>query len=171
MRRDRISKTDKELWQSLSTGPSVASASVSDLDFAAWLEGRLTDPEAARIDAALAADPDMRRAALELSDILGKPLPQAPARMAVRAQSLVGFEVERRAGESGWLAGLLSISGAFALPRTAMASLAVLVAITGFMVGGGLGDSYAQEKVAKTAAQTVAENPSDLTALFTTDRL
>ena len=87
-------------------GPCVASGAVSDLDFAAWLEGRLSETAAARIEAAVAADPEMRRAALELSEVLGMPLPAAPARLEVRAKALVGFEVEQRAGRVGlfdWL--------------------------------------------------------------------
>ena len=92
MSTDRNPKSDKELWQSLATVP-VASAAVSDMDFAAWLEGRLSETASAWIEAAVAANPEMRIAAMDLADILGKPLPAAPARMAVRAQALVGFEV------------------------------------------------------------------------------
>jgi hypothetical protein len=47
------------------------------------LEGRLSETAAARVDAAVAADPEMRLAALDLADILGKPLPVAPARLQV----------------------------------------------------------------------------------------
>ena len=46
MSTERIPTDDKELWQRLATG-AVASASVSDLDFAAWLEGRLSEAAAA----------------------------------------------------------------------------------------------------------------------------
>ncbi|HYX01655.1 MAG TPA: hypothetical protein VE963_06175 [Reyranella sp.] len=93
MSTERMPSSDRELWQRLATGP-VASAPITELDFAAWIEGRLTEREAARIEAAVAVDPEMRRAALELADILGKPLPEAPARLEVRARALVGFAVE-----------------------------------------------------------------------------
>ena len=106
MSTERTPLSDKELWQSLATDRPVAPAAVSDMDFAAWLEGRLPEAEAARIEAAVAADPAMRQAALELADILGKPLPAAPPRMAVRAQALVGFAAERQASRKSWLAGL-----------------------------------------------------------------
>src|SRR5471032_70842 len=117
MTPDRNLKTDKELWQSLATGP-VALTAVSDLDFAAWLEGRLSETEAARIDAAVSSNPEMRLAAMDLAEILGMPLPAAPARMTVRAQALVGFEAERSAARRGWLAGLFE---GFAVPRAVMA--------------------------------------------------
>src|SRR5215813_11206842 len=94
MNAERFPTSDKELWRSLALD-DVATAPVSDLDFAAWLEGRLSEAEAARIEAAVAQDPEMRRAALELADILGTPLPVAPARVEVRAKALVGFAVER----------------------------------------------------------------------------
>ena len=96
MSTERPTQSDKELWQSLATDRAVAPGAVSDLDFAAWLEGRLSETAAARIEAAVAADPEMRRAALELSEVLGMPLPAAPARLEVRAKALVGFEVEQR---------------------------------------------------------------------------
>ena len=99
MSTERPTQSDKELWRSLATDHVVAPGPVSDLDFAAWLEGRLSETAAARIEAAVAADPEMRRAALELSEVLGMPLPAAPARLEVRAKALVGFEVEQqRAG-------------------------------------------------------------------------
>jgi hypothetical protein len=172
MTTDRTFKTDKELWRSLTTGPDVASAAVSDMEFAAWLEGRLSEAEAARIEAAVAANPELRRAALDLSDILGKPLPAAPARMAVRAQALVGFEVERQAASHGWLSGLLSFAGAFAMPRAAMASMVLVVAAAGFMMGGGLGESYAHEKYIKVASLSApGDNTNEMTAFFSTDGL
>ena len=96
MNTERTPLNDKELWRSLAAAPEDAPEAVSDLDFAAWLEGRLPETAAARIEAAVAADPEMRRAALELADILGKPLPAAPARLEVRAKALVGFEAEQR---------------------------------------------------------------------------
>ncbi|HLM14951.1 MAG TPA: hypothetical protein VK362_21325, partial [Reyranella sp.] len=96
MSTERPTQSDRELWQRLATDRGVASGTVSDLDFAAWLEGRLSETAAARIEAAVTADPEMRRAALELSEVLGRPLPAAPARLEVRAKALVGFEVEQR---------------------------------------------------------------------------
>ena len=164
MTTDRNLKTDKELWQSLATGP-VASTSVSDMDFAAWLEGRLSETEAARIEAAVSSNPEMRLAAMDLAEILGMPLPAAPARMTVRAQTLVGFEAERQVPRRFWLAGLLD---GFALPRAVMAAATVIVAISGFMMGGGLGESFAQEKQASKAVVTVT-SPNEMTSFFTGD--
>src|SRR5215471_17122955 len=106
MSTERIPLSDKDLWHSLATD-RVAPTAVSEMDFAAWLEGRLTESEAARIEAAVSADAELRLAALELSDILGKPLPTPPPRTAVRAQALIGFDVEKRTARGSWLASLL----------------------------------------------------------------
>jgi hypothetical protein len=148
MSTERTPLSDKDLWRSLAMD-RVAPAAVSEMEFAAWLEGQLGEADAARIDAAVSANPELRRAALELSDILGKPLPAPPPRMAVRAQALVGFDVEKRAGRGSWLAGLLPAFGqGFALQRGALAGMTVVVAAVGFMLGGGLGESYATQKYA-----------------------
>ena len=141
MTTNRNLKTDKELWQSLATGP-VASTAVSDLDFAAWLEGRLSETDAARIDAAVSSNPEMRLAAMDLAEILGMPLPAAPARL------LDGF----------------------ALPRAVMAAATVIVAISGFMMGGGLGESFAQEKhAARTDVVSMSQNTNEMSSFFTGD--
>jgi hypothetical protein len=165
MSTDRNPKSDKELWQSLATVP-VASAAVSDMDFAAWLEGRLSEAASARIEAAVAANPEMRVAAMDLADILGKPLPAAPARMAVRAQALVGFEVERQVRRRSWFGGLFE---GFALPRAAMASAAVMIAVTGFLMGGGLGESFAQEKYVTDKGYVTVQASNELTSFFSSD--
>jgi len=169
MSTDRTPKSDKDLWQSFATDRSVAPAAVSDLDFAAWLEGRLTEAEAAPIDVAVAAQPELRRAALELADVLGKPLPAPPPRMAVRAQALVGFAAEQQVGRKSWLAALLPSFGAdFSFQRGAMAGAAVMVAAVGFMMGGGLGESYAHEKHATTTVSSPlgSDTSNELNDLF-----
>ena len=146
MSTERIPLDDKALWESLATDRPVAPVAVSDMDFAAWLEGALPEAEAARIDAAVTADPALRQAALELADILGKPLPAAPARMQVRARALVGFAAERPA-RRGWLASLLPDFGqGFGLQRGVLVASAVVVAAVGFMMGGGISKQY-QEAV------------------------
>ncbi len=152
--------TDKELWHSLATGREGAPGTVSDLDFAAWLEGRLPEGAAVRVEAAIAADPDLRRAALDLADILGKPMPAAPARVAVRAQSLVGFEIERQAARGGWFGRLFSFGPRYRLQRAAMAAMSIAVAVTGFMVGGGLGESFAYQRYDTGATQTASSDTS-----------
>jgi len=155
--------SDKELWQSLATDHAAAPGTVSELDFAAWLEGQLDETAAARVEAAVAGDPELRRAALDLADILGKPLPAAPPRMAVRAQALVGSTAGAGA-RGGWLSRLFDGFGA---PRAAMATAAVLVAVSGFVLGGGLGDTYAQQKyvMASNGVQGSSES-NELTAFF-----
>ncbi len=142
MTTERIPLDDKALWRSLATEQPVAPAAVSDMDFAAWLEGALPETEAARIDAAVTADPALRQAALELADILGKPLPAAPARMTERAQALVGSAAERPA-RKGWLSLLLpDFSQGLGFQRGALAACAIIVAAVGFMMGGGISKQY-----------------------------
>ena len=161
MTAERTPKSDKDLWRSLSLDRNPSRAAVSDLEFAAWLEGRLSEPSAARIDAAITHDPELRAAALELADTLGKPLPSPPLRIVARAQALVGFPAERSLGSKPgmfgmWLAVLLpSFGGDFALRRGVMAGLAVIIAAIGFVMGGGLGQSFAEQKYA-SAESTIA---------------
>ena len=164
MSTERPTQSDKELWRSLAadrvaSGPLAGS--VSDLDFAAWLEGRLSDASAARIEAAVAADPEMRRAALELSEVLGMPLPAAPARLEVRAKALVGFEVEQRAKRAGMFDWLFARDRRFVLPRVAMLTAALIIAISGFMLGGGLGESMAQERYAMASQSDTSNELSE----------
>lgn len=151
MNIQRTPRSDKELWRSLASQPAVAPAAVSDMDLAAWLEGRLSEEAAAPIEAAVAADPALRRAALDLSDILGKSLPAAPERMVVRARALVDFETHRAASGGGLFAKWFSGRGIFAGPRPVfqqgmMAVAALVIATGGFVVGGGLGESLAQQR-------------------------
>jgi hypothetical protein len=162
MSTERPTQSDKALWQSLAAD-RVASGPVSDLDFAAWLEGRLSETAAARIEAAVAANPEMRRAALELSEVLGMPLPAAPARLEVRDKDLVGFEVEQRTTRVGLFDWLFARDRRFALPRLATMTAAVIIAISGFMLGGGLGESMAQDRYAHTQAS------NDLTEFLASD--
>jgi hypothetical protein len=160
MSTERTPTSDKDLWQSLALDRGSSPVAVSDLDFAAWLEGRLPETEAARIDAAVTRDPALRAAALELADILGKPLPAAPSRMAVRARALVGFATERPARRESWFAALLpSFGEGFSLQRGVMAGAAVMVAAVGFMLGGGLGESFAKQKYASAEASVVIAKP------------
>ena len=168
MSTERPTQSDKELWRSLAPGPQVASGPVSDLDFAAWLEGRLSEAEAARVEAAVAAYPEMRRAALELADILGQPLPAAPARMEVRAKALVGFEVEQETRRTGFFAWLFA-GRQFDFQRVAALTAAVVIAISGFMLGGGLGESMAQERYVSSTQYTTTDTSSELTDFLVSD--
>src|SRR5262245_14353928 len=160
MSTERPTQADKELWRSLAAD-RVAPGPVSDLDFAAWLEGRLSETEAARIEAAVAADPEMRRAALELAEVLGQPLPAAPARLEVRAKALVGFEAERQVRRAGMFDWLFAKDRRFAAQRFATLTAAVVIAISGFMLGGGLGESMAQERYVSTTQSDTSNELSE----------
>jgi anti-sigma factor RsiW len=170
MSTGRPSITDQELWRSLATDGKAASGTVSDNDLAAWLEGRLAPAEAARVDAILAANPEQRAAVLELSEILAMPLPAAPARLAVRAQALVGFEAEREPASRPGLLAFLFAPTLFAAGRrqtlrtAAMATAGAILAVSGFLMGGGLGESYAHQKQITVVSST--DTPSELIYLF-----
>ena len=149
MSTDRPQPSDRELWRSLATD-HLAPEKVSDLDLAGWLDGRLPAAEAQRVEAAIAAAPELRRAALDLSEILGKPLPLPPARLSVRAKALVGFEVEGGSARAGLFGWLFAPDRRFAIQRAAILGAAVVVATAGFQMGGGLGRSFVQERQAGT---------------------
>lgn len=168
--RDNLPASDKELWRRLAVGGAVEPRPVDEMAFAAWIEGRLSAAESAQIEATMAADPEMRRAALEIADILGKPLPAAPERMAVRARALVGFDAERRdarGGSSGtWLdrgwGRWLSWASPYALQRAAVTLAAVVIAAGGFTMGGGLGTSLVRQQQAEVSSNQKAGTPSDI---------
>jgi anti-sigma factor RsiW len=165
MSTEPIPMADQEFWRSLAMDGGAVSGSISDNDLAAWLEGRLAPAEAARVDAILAADPVQRAAAIELSEILAKPLPAAPARLAVRAQALVGFEAERMpASRPGVFFSLFSAGRRQAMRAAAMGTAAAILAVSGFLMGGGLGESYAQQKHITVVSSSDTSN--ELTDLF-----
>lgn len=165
MPTDRTPLGDKELWHSLAAGRSHGTVQVSELELAAWLDGRLAADAMDRIDAALMADGELRRAALEVADVLGKPLPPAPDRLAVRATALVGFAAEGRTRRASWFDRLFG-----SLPlveKGAMAGAAIMLATVGFAMGGGLSESYAyQQYGAATLVQPLGgdrvSEPGDL---------
>jgi hypothetical protein len=160
MSTQRIPRSDKELWRSLASQPLVAPArtgsELSEMELAAWLEGRLSEEAARPIEAAVAADPALRRAALDLADILGKPLPAAPERMVVRARALVGFEAERKALARGLFGGWIFGGRRHALQQGVMAVAALVIATGGFVVGGGLGESLAQQREGYSTTETAS---------------
>ena len=174
MSTDRTNLSDRELWQRIAAERPAAPATVSDMEFAAWLEGRLPEEASARIETAVAVDPVLRQAALDLADILGKPLPAPPSRVAIRARALVGFAAERKAPRAAWWTALLPEFGrGFGLQRGAFAGVAVIVAALGFVLGGGLGESYAEGRYAslQSRSSTVAkpfgrDTINELTDLF-----
>jgi hypothetical protein len=162
MERDDLPASDKELWRRLAVGSTVEPRPVDEMAFAAWIDGRLGEDESAQIEAAVAAAPEMRRAALEIADILGKPLPMAPERMVVRAHALVGFDAERRVARGGLLHRWLSWAAPYALQRAAVTIAAVVIAAGGFTMGGGLGTSVMRQQQAQTSSNQKVGTPSDI---------
>jgi hypothetical protein len=100
----------------------------------------------------VAADPALRRAPSNWRTSSASPA-GAAARMAVRAQALVGFAAERPARRRGWPA-CCRTSAAASLPARRLAGMAVIVAAVGFLLGGGLGESYVEGKYASLQSPT-----------------
>lgn len=173
MSADRAPRSDKELWQSLAIGRDVAPQPVDAAEFAAWIEGRLTDSRAAAVEAAVAADPELRRAALEIAGVIGKDLPPAPERMVIRARALVGFEAERTA-RGGWFQRWLSSGPRYGMQRAAVTMAALVIAAGGFAMGGGLGASFAQERLGaggNQGMQAAADSSGEIGEFLTSDRI
>ncbi|TWT05629.1 anti-sigma factor [Reyranella sp. CPCC 100927] len=141
-------EADGALWARLKTGTPANDparvAAITEQDLAAWLDGRLSPDAAARVEARLAADPAMLNRALDAASALREATPPASERLVARAQALVGFEVERLPRAAGglwaWLAGwrrpieVAVVTGAF-----------LLVCITGFSLGGGFQEAFAND--------------------------
>src|SRR6267154_2307767 len=102
MSTERTNPSDKELWRSLAVGRDVAPAPLSDLDFAAWLEGRLSETAAARIEAAVAAERQVER------------------------------QAERAAGRAGLFGWLFAKDRRFGMQRVVALTAAVVIAVSGF---------------------------------------
>lgn len=173
MSADRTPRSDKALWQSLAIGGNDAPRRIDDAGFAAWIEGRLTESQAAAIEAAVAADPELRRAALEIADILGHDLPAAPERVVVRARALVGFEAERTA-RGGWFDRWFFSGPRYGIQRAAVTMAALVIAAGGFAMGGGLGASFAHERLGvgdDQAMRAAADSSGEIGEFLTSDRI
>lgn len=127
---------------------------------AAWLEGNLSEAEAAPVEGWIAGDPDAPAEIAALRAALDARRPEpAPARVVVRAQALVrpspaGQRPERRLG--GLLAGLFANP---VLRWGPVAAAAAAVALGGFEIGSrGLAPSLQPQ-----STQTV-EAPIDFGA-------
>ena len=70
---------------------------------------------------------------------------------------------EQRTTRVGLFDWLFARDRRFALPRLATMTAAVIIAFSGFMLGGGLGESMAQERYAYTQAS------NDLTEFLVSD--
>lgn len=170
--RNDLPESDSELWRSLDANGAGQPRPVDDMEFAAWIEGRLSEAEAAQIEASLAANPEMRRAALDIADVLGKPLPAVPERMVVQARALVGFEAEHRLARMGFGGWLLNWMAPSALRPAAVTMAAIVIAVGGFTMGGGLGASFAQQQSDVNGIQKASsrsEVSTDISEFFASD--
>jgi hypothetical protein len=87
----------------------------------------------------------------------------------VRAKALVGFEAERRTKRTGLFGWLFASDPRFALQRAVALTAAVVIAISGFMLGGGLGESVAEERYALNIPQTTSDSSNELTEFLVSD--
>lgn len=157
---------DQALWARLKAGaPANDDArlpAVSDEDLVAWLDGRLAPDAAARVEARLAADPGMLDQALETTGALREAATPAPERLVTRARALVGFEAERSAPVAGRLSGWFT-RWRRRIEITAVTGAFLVVCATGFSLGGGFQEAYANNGgVEITDFVTAALGDSDL---------
>ncbi|MGE3648552.1 MAG: hypothetical protein AB7G10_09470 [Reyranellaceae bacterium] len=153
----------RALWQRAkasgqAAAPSAAARPVGDAMIAAWLDGRLPEADAARVERYLVEHPQALQTALDthnaLADARRAPVPD---RVVVRAQALVGFAAERRASGGG-LAGLFG-SWRRALEMAAVGAAFVVVIAGGFSLGGFTQEVYAQSARSRDAAVELILNP------------
>jgi len=138
---------DRALWVRLkASAPADGAprlAPVSDAELAAWLDGRLPPDAAARVEACMAADPGILDRALDATSALREAAAPAPDRLVTRAQAIVGFQVEQQRSSGGLLAWLAGWRRQFEMALVASAFL--VVCVTGFSLGGGFQEAYAEE--------------------------
>lgn len=150
---------DRALWARLKAGaPAEATVSpvpVSDVDLAAWLDGRLPPEAAARVEACLAAEPEILDRALDAAAALREASATPPDRLVTRAQALVGFQAEHKPASSGGLLGWLA-GWRRQFEMALVASAFLVVCVTGFSLGGGFQEAYAGEP---TEASDFADSP------------
>lgn len=138
--------TDRALWARLKAGAPANDDSylpaVADEELAAWLDGRLPPDAVDRVEACLAVDRQMLNRVLDTTGALREAATPAPERLVTRAQALVGFEAERpvrtRGGLRAWFARRRR-----AFEMAVVAGAFLVVCITGFSLGGGFQEAYA----------------------------
>jgi hypothetical protein len=125
-----------------------AAGAVSALDVAAWLDGRLGDVDAARVEAALAADPALLSQALDASMAVREAAPDAASeRLVVRARALVEPRVHAAPSVGTLLGELFGRGWRAGAQWSAVAAALLAVSVGGFSLGSGFGAAYAQSSV------------------------
>lgn len=107
---------------------------------AAWLEGRLSEAEAATVEAWIADTPEaveevaLLREAVETDDL---ECPAAPAAFVSRAQAIVRAPADGRAQSGNWIGSdwIERLIGQPVVRWSAVAALALIVGVGGFGIG------------------------------------
>lgn len=163
MREDKT-KTEEgaALWRRAREGlaPMPESEAPEALWLAAYLDGRLAEDEAARLEARLAGDPALLDELLMLRETLAAGPETAPAGVVARAQGLRPAlkSVPEASGRTPWVGHIL---GAWLRPAVpAFAAVVVLLACAGAFELG----RYQGEQMDATQSAEVAESdiPGDL---------
>ncbi len=144
------------------TASAAAGRPVDDVMIAAWLDGRLSEKDAASVERHLVEYPRALQAVLDtqnaLADARRAPVPD---RVVVRAQALVGFGAERKTtygGLAGLFGGLFG-TGRRALEMAAVGAAFVIVIAGGFSLGGGTQEAYARSSQSTDMAVELVLNP------------
>jgi hypothetical protein len=141
MTDDSGDRGGRALWTRLPRRPAPARA-VSPEDLAAWLDGRLDEAAAARVEAALVADPALLDAALETHRVQTGPLAAVPDRLVVRARALVAPAVVAAAPRFGFWGGWLGRGVRWG----AIGTLALVISVGGFALGDGTQSALAGQR-------------------------
>ncbi len=153
----------RALWQRTKAAgremaPAASGRPVDDATIAAWLDGRLSEKDAARVERHLVANPRALQAALDVRNALADAeRAPVPDRVVARARALAGFEAERKATRGG-LAGLL-VGWRRALEMAAVAAAFVIAIAGGFSLGGGTQEAYARSSQNAEMAAELVFNP------------
>lgn len=156
---DSKSKEAGALWRRARRGwQSVAEDDTPDaLLLASYLDGRLSEEEAARLEARLAAEPALLDELLNLRASLAEVPEAAPAGVVERAQAAYGGKPAVRAVEAPQSSLVERLFGAWLRPAVpAVAALALLVAFAGAFELG----RYQSERLDVT--QTAEAGDSDV---------
>lgn len=151
----------RALWRRLprAVGSRTGAEAVDPLELAAWLEGRLDEAAAARIEAALADDPGLLDLAVAARAALDDPAP-APDRLLVRARASFAPTVSL-AGQARQGGGLRAWWRR--MEWAAIGASFLIAAAGGFALGDGIGSNVqASSEFELADSSSLLDRPSGL---------
>jgi len=151
----------RRLYRQYAGEGTARKASVSPLELAAWLDGTADATLTARVELALAADPQLLETALA-AQAAADSVEAAPERLLVRARAMVAPAIAA-APRRGGLAGMLG-SWRRSMEWALIGACFLIAASGGFWMGGSFGDNVAE--AAQPAEYTLLGADDDTPDLF-----